>query len=158
MREVQSWLSQCKLESQQPEPRVSKGQGWVCRRVGGTVPGCALSAFHAGLGDKPLFLTAPSHALTLLTHSHSCQSHREAVIHARTRLLQGKAAPATDFLHSATCAWRCPWRPLHLRWVLPPGAQDMCVRPSTGTSLCGDLCGAGQTCRSGLRQTEIGLR
>lgn len=67
-------------------PCVSKGQGWVCRGVGRTLPGYVLCMLHAGLGDKHLFLPAPSLALTLLTHSWSCQIP-EAKPHMHTHTL-----------------------------------------------------------------------
>lgn len=55
---------------------------------GKTVPVYVLSMLHEGLKDKHLFLPAPSHALTLLTHTHIC-SHT-----------QSKAATATDLTHT----------------------------------------------------------
>lgn len=72
MKEGQLGQSPSSLSSLSPEPCVSKGRGWVCRGVGKTVPGYVLSVLHVGLGDKLLFLPAPSYGLTLLTRTHSC--------------------------------------------------------------------------------------
>lgn len=47
------------------------------------------------MGDKHLFLPALSHALTLLTHTRSCQIS-EVKPHKRTPPHTGKAATATD--------------------------------------------------------------
>lgn len=100
-----------------PEPCVSKGRGWVCRCVGRTVPGCVLCMLHAGLGDKHLFLPAPLHVFTLLTHTRSCQIP-EVKPHRHTHPHTGKAATATDLPLR-------PFSPIHLGWLLPQGAQNM---------------------------------
>lgn len=124
MREGQNWpeLGGLSLPSLSHVcPRAEAGlQG-----AGRTVPGCVLCMLHAGLGDKHLFLQAPSHALTLFTHTCSCQIQRCS--HTCTHPTPVQSWHVTDFPLWPSVPRHAPSGPIPLGWALPQGVQNMHV-------------------------------